>query len=724
MIQYMASGQRLLPMDKWMPVSGTTGAYTLKILFSEEWESMTEKHAVFRSDAATKSILIGSDGSCTVPWEPLQQPGYLDIGIYGVKEGVRYPTVWARRLEIFAGAPEGTAGQAPTDTLWEQYVAQVAQSAKKAEAAQAAAETAAGKAGKSWKPTVSAEGTLSWALESNDASAPESTNITGPQGPKGQTGATGPQGPKGDQGAQGPKGETGATGPKGDTGAQGIQGPKGDKGDPGATGATGPQGPQGPTGPKGDTGAKGDPGEKGEKGDTGAKGPKGDPGDTGPQGPTGPQGERGPIGPVGPQGAKGDTGAGFLVKGYYATAAALSAAVTSPAAGDAYGVGTGEPYDIYIYDGVGARWVNNGPLQGAKGDTGPQGPRGEKGDPGEKGAKGDPGATGAKGDKGDPFTYADFTAEQLAALKGEKGDKGATGEKGEKGAQGEKGDPGAKGEKGDPGATGPQGPKGEKGDKGDPGTCAVTSVNSKTGAVVLSASDVGAQPTIAANGFLKGDGSGNITADKPIFVVNFSGSGNTLTSDKTVKQIYDAYSAGSSVIGYQDLIVLQLMTCNNTANTYYIGFGTVDVGQSVITRTLNERIIWADDAPENYTTFVATDFVAVPTTRTINNKPLSANIALNASDVNAVGLEGDQDIAGNKIFVGSIDMSGEVSFWTLATFNAIAAFYGEVDFTEATVTGLSGLLPTVTASDNGKFLRVVNGAWAAATVENANGVNF
>ncbi len=36
--------------------------------------------------------------------------------------------------------------------------------------------------------------------------------------------------------------------------------------------------------------------------------------------------------------------------------------------------------------------------------VGPQGPKGEK------------------GDKGDAFTYADFTAEQLAALKGEKGD--------------------------------------------------------------------------------------------------------------------------------------------------------------------------------------------------------------------------------------------------------------------------------------------------------------
>lgn len=34
------------------------------------------------------------------------------------------------------------------------------------------------------------------------------------------------------------------------------------------------------------------------------------------------------------------------------------------------------------------------------------------------------------------------------------------------------------------------------------------------------------------------------------------------------------------------------------------------------------------------------------------------------------------------------------------------------------------LLPDVTAADNGKFLRVVGGAWAAATVDNANGGAF
>ena len=57
-------------------------------------------------------------------------------------------------------------------------------------------------------------------------------------------------------------------------------------------------------------------------------------------------------------------------------------------------------------------------VQGEQGKQGPQGPQGEQGPRGEQ---------GPKGDKGDPFTYEDFTAEQLEALKGPKGDKGEDG---------------------------------------------------------------------------------------------------------------------------------------------------------------------------------------------------------------------------------------------------------------------------------------------------------
>lgn len=175
-----------------------------------------------------------------------------------------------------------------------------------------------------------------------------------------------------------------------------------------------PTGQQGPRGEVGATGPTGPQGEKGEKGDTGAQGPQGETGPEGPQGQMGPQGERGP------QGEKGDPGKGLTVLDYYDSLPALQEAVPAPAEGDAYGVGAAAPYDIYIYS-PSKGWVDNGPLQGAQGEPGPQGPQGEKGDPGEQGPQ------------------------------GEKGDPGATGPQGETGAQGPQG------------ATGPEGPQGEPG---------------------------------------------------------------------------------------------------------------------------------------------------------------------------------------------------------------------------------------------------------------------
>lgn len=51
---------------------------------------------------------------------------------------------------------------------------------------------------------------------------------------------------------------------------------------------------------------------------------------------------------------------------------------------------------------------------------------------------------------------------------------------------------------------------------------------------------------------------------------------------------------------------------------------------------------------------------------------------------------------------------------------------------DSTVTSINGQtgavtvreVPSVTTSDNGKFLRVVNGVWAVAEVDNASGVSF
>lgn len=91
------------------------------------------------------------------------------------------------------------------------------------------------------------------------------------------------------------------------------------------------------------------------------------------KGPTGNSGPQGPKGDTGPAGPQGEAGSGFVIKGYYFDIAALESEVPSPETGAAYGVGASDPFDIYVWDADHRVWVNNGKLQGAKGDDGARG---------------------------------------------------------------------------------------------------------------------------------------------------------------------------------------------------------------------------------------------------------------------------------------------------------------------------------------------------------------
>ena len=80
---------------------------------------------------------------------------------------------------------------------------------------------------------------------------------------------------------------------------------------------------------------------------------------------------------------------------------------------------------------------------------------------------------------------------------------------------------------------------------------------------------------------------------------------------------------------------------------------------------------------------------------------------------------------GDLIKVKAVDASGKPTAWAVAV-------AGTDYLTEAPVTSVNGKtgavtvreVPSVTASDNGKFLRVVNGAWTAVEIANANGGSF
>ena len=213
--------------------------------------------------------------------------------------------------------------------------------------------------------------------------------------------------------------------------------------------------------------------------------------------------------------------------------------------------------------------ANKAALKGDKGDRGDTGATGAKGD---KGEKGDTGAKGDKGDKGDPFTYSDFTPEQLAALKGAKGDKGDAGAKGANGitptlrvGSTSTGNAGTnanvtmtdnnnvytlnfvipKGEKGDTGAKGDAGVKGQDGAKGADGITPTL----KVGTVTTLAAGSNATVTMSKNnneytlnfGIPKGNkgdtgasgGSGETTVVNPTITIGTVTNGDTASATIT-----------------------------------------------------------------------------------------------------------------------------------------------------------------------------------------------
>lgn len=77
----------------------------------------------------------------------------------------------------------------------------------------------------------------------------------------------------------------------------------------------------------------------------------------------GQKGDKGDIGEKGDTGAAGKDGKNFTILGYKDSLEQLQTDVPSPAQGDAYGVGTVEPYELYIYDTT-KGWVANGTIGG------------------------------------------------------------------------------------------------------------------------------------------------------------------------------------------------------------------------------------------------------------------------------------------------------------------------------------------------------------------------
>ena len=160
---------------------------------------------------------------------------------------------------------------------------------------------------------------------------------------------------------------------------------------------------------------------------------------------------------------------------------------------------------------------------------------GKEGPPGPIGPQGEVGPQGPQGPKGEPFTYDDFTPEQLNKLKGPKGDTGPKGEQGPQGIQGPQGEVGP---------IGPQGPQGIKGDKGDTGSQGPQGEQGLTG-------EQGPKGDIGPQGEKGKDtvwmGSEEPSADYNIWIDPNGTSTDELATKKDLESKQDKLTAGTNI---------------------------------------------------------------------------------------------------------------------------------------------------------------------------------
>lgn len=210
------------------------------------------------------------------------------------------------------------------------------------------------------------------------------------------------------------------------------------------------------------------------------------------------------------------------------------------------------------------------------------------------------------------------------------------------------------------------------------------------------------QNKITAAGILKGDGAGGVSAATPgtdylteapvtsvngatgdvkstFYVTVTQGNNYTVTADKTAEEVYAAYAAGYAVYaivnshGSPSPVILPMVIGFKNSDLILLLFRAMTGPKSSMTVDYNGSA-WQVTSE----TLLSSDDITIP-------EYLPNPNALN-------------------IKIGN----------TTTSYDGSAA--KTVEIPEG--------VPSVTTADNGKFLRVVSGAWAAVEIANANGGSF
>lgn len=110
-------------------ISNSVNLYTVNYTFSANWEGY-EKIACFEyTDVGISEKQIAyvtiSENEAVVPWEALQTAGYIRLGVYGIKDTTKKPTVWSQPLSVIQGCRLGNDID-PESSIYEDIIKKIA----------------------------------------------------------------------------------------------------------------------------------------------------------------------------------------------------------------------------------------------------------------------------------------------------------------------------------------------------------------------------------------------------------------------------------------------------------------------------------------------------------------------------------------------------------------------------------------------------------------------
>lgn len=310
---------------------------------------------------------------------------------------------------------------------------------------------------------------------------------------------------------------------------------------------------------------------------------------------------------------------------------------------------------------------------------------------------------------------------------------------------------GEKGEKGDTGATGPQGPQGPAGKTPVKGTDYFTQADkqeiAEDAAAMVDLS--GKQNKITASGMLKGDGAGGITAAEAgtDYAAPSLGLTGAAVGQAAVVMSVDADGKPTAWkpanFGNADVFIIDCTADETDNESSPITLTPSKTYDEVRNAILEQKQCYAQYDGIYYP--LAEIFINAAESNNITNATFTvarAGIRIRSIEMRHPALDKDP-VWSTRLPESALKAPASATLGQVMAYQGALRGWGKSNIGTNLSTDFSGLIKgsngylahaesgtdymapvAVTSADNGKFLRVVSGAWAAAAIDNANGGSF